>query len=624
MTYGALPDKIQESRLVSLRLVVIFLFVLILISILVVRYYFLQIVHYETYHTKSDSNRVFLQRIPPSRGLITDRQGRLVAENQPAFLLAIVPDKVSDLDSLIEELGALGLASDEDVDAFYKRKERQRSFEQVPLRFDLSDEEIAKVVANRPRLKGVEIKADLLRFYPYGDLMAHMLGYVGRINDREQRKLDQKNYSGTNHIGKIGVEKYYEDVLHGKVGFENVETNAAGRVLRVLKRVNPQKGQDIQLHLDVDLQKVAVKALGEKRGAIVVLDATNGGVLAAVSTPSYDPNEFVNGISFKDYDELKEDPDIPLFNRVLQAQYPPGSVIKPVMALAGLEKGIVTPKSTINDPGWYQLPNDDRLFRDWKRTGHGKAVNLRSSMEQSCDVYYYDLAVKLGVRDIHHYFDLFGIGKKTGIDVPSERKGINPSPQWKRSQGRSSWFTGDSLNMSIGQGFLLTTPIQLAVMTNIIANDGLHYAPRIVHSIEGKPLQPEMLAPVELHDPAHWDVVKRSMMAVVHGRRGTARKIAKGMKYKMAGKTGTAQVVGIAQGEKYDAEALKERQRDHALFVGFAPFENPQISVAVMVENGGSGSGMAAPMARKVMDAWILREQSAKKSFVGGDNAAKQ
>lgn len=624
MTYGALPDKIQESRLVSLRLVVIFFFVLILISILVIRYYFLQIVHYETYHTKSDSNRVFLQRIPPSRGLITDRQGRLVAENQPAFLLAIVPDKVSDLDSLIEELGALGLASDEDVDAFYKRKERQRSFEQVPLRFDLSDEEIARVVANRPRLKGVEIKADLLRFYPYGDLMAHMLGYVGRINDREQRKLDQKNYSGTNHIGKIGVEKYYEDVLHGKVGFENVETNAAGRVLRVLKRVNPQKGQDIQLHLDVDLQQVAVEALGEKRGAIVVLDATNGGVLAAVSTPSYDPNEFVNGISFKDYDELKEDPDIPLFNRVLQAQYPPGSVIKPVMALAGLEKGIITPTSTINDPGWYQLPNDDRLFRDWKRTGHGKAVNLRYSMEQSCDVYYYDLAVKLGVRDIHHYYDLFGIGKKTGIDVPSERKGINPSPQWKRSQGRSSWYTGDSLNMSIGQGFLLTTPIQLATMTNIIANDGIHYAPRMVQSINEKPLQPTMLAPVELKDPAHWDVVKRSMLAVVHGRRGTARRVAKGMKYKMAGKTGTAQVVGIAQGEKYDAEALKERQRDHALFVGFAPFEQPQISVAVMVENGGSGSGMAAPMARKVMDAWILRKQSAKKSFVGDDNAAKQ
>ncbi|MCY4044585.1 MAG: penicillin-binding protein 2, partial [Cellvibrionales bacterium] len=457
-----------------------------------------------------------------------------------------------------------------------------------------------------------------------GDLMAHMLGYVGRINDREQKKLNQTNYSGTNHIGKIGVEKTYEDVLHGKVGFENVETNASGRVLRVLKRVNPEKGKDIQLHLDVDLQKVAAKALGDKRGAIVALDATNGGVLAAMSTPSYDPNEFVNGISFKDYDALKEDPDIPLFNRVLQAQYPPGSVIKPIMALAGLEKGIITPYSTIDDPGWYQLPNDNRLFRDWKRVGHGKGVNLRYSMEQSCDVYYYDLAVKLGVRDIHHYYDLFGIGEKTGIDVPSERRGINPSPEWKRSQGRSNWYTGDSLNMSIGQGFLLTTPIQLAMMTTIIANDGKHFVPRMVRAIDGEALDPVTLPPIELKDPKHWEVVKDSMFAVVHGKRGTARGIAKGLKYKMGGKTGTAQVVGIAQGEKYDAKALKERQRDHALFVGFAPYENPQIAVAVMVENGGSGSSVAAPLARKVMDAWILRHQLELKATDEGNHAAKQ
>lgn len=606
MALGELKDNFSEQRLIHLRLYALLVFVIILLTLLAARYYVLQIIDYDVYHTKSDSNRVFLQRVPPSRGLIYDRNGVLLAENQPTFSLTVVPDQVKDLKTLLDYLESLELIDEEDRLAFLQRKKRYHSFEQVPLKFDLDDEAIAIAVANKPRLEGIDINADLLRHYPFDELMAHMLGYVGRINDREQKLIDENNYIGTNHIGKTGVEKYYESVLHGKTGFENVETNAAGRVLRVLTRVNPTKGQDLKLHLDVALQKVAYDALGDYRGAIVAIDTKTGGILAAVSKPSYDPNEFVNGISFANYNALKDDPDIPLFNRVLQAQYPPGSLIKPLMIIAGLEEGIITEKSTIDDPGWYQLPNDKRLFRDWKRTGHGKNIDLYDSMEQSCDVYYYDLAAKINVSDINHYYQQFGVGEKTGIDVPSEWRGINPTPQWKRRQGRSSWYTGDSLNISIGQGFLLTTPIQLANIATIIANRGRHFIPQMVSAIGNETKQLKEKAPVELKHDEHWDQVIESMVRVVHGRRGTARRINKGLKYRIAGKTGTAQVVGIAQGEKYDAEALKERQRDHALFFGFAPVDDPQIAIAVLVENGGSGSATAAPIARKVLDAWLL------------------
>ncbi len=612
MAFDALKDNFREQRLIHLRLYAALFLIVVLLALLSTRYYVLQIIDFDVYHTKSDSNRVFLQRVPPSRGLIYDRHDRLIAENQPTFLLSVVPDQVDDLPSLMDYLVSLNLIDEEDIQTFYKRQKRYHSFEQVPLRFNLDDEAIAVVVANRPRLSGVEINADLLRLYPYGGLMAHMLGYVGRINDREQKIIDEENYIGTNHIGKTGVEKFYETILHGDAGYENVEANAGGRVLRVLKRVNPIKGQDLKLHLDVGLQKVAFDALGGMRGAIVALDTQTGGVLAAVSTPSYDPNNFVNGISFKEYDALKSDLDIPLFNRVLQAQYPPGSITKPIMAIAGLEEGVIHQDTEIGCPGWHKLPNDTRLFRDWKRSGHGKGVDLNYSMEQSCDVYYYDLAYKLGIRHINHYYALFGLGEKTGIDVPSERKGINPSPAWKKSQGRSSWYTGDSLNIGIGQGFLLTTPIQLASVASIIANRGTHYMPQMVASISGELQQPKEFPRVALKNPMHWDEVRVAMEGVIHGRRGTARRISRGLTYRIAGKTGTAQVVGIAQGKRYDAKALKERQRDHALFFGFAPADNPQIAVAVMVENGGSGSGTAAPMARKLFDFWLNNPREAQ------------
>lgn len=609
MGIDALRDSRREQRTIHLRLFAAFFLMTLLFLGLASRYYFLQIIEYEKYHTKSDSNRVFLQRVPPTRGLIVDRNHRLLAENQPSFMMTVVPDEVKSLETLYDYLKSLDLIDDADIAAFKKRRRRHRSFEQVPLRLNLSDREIAIITANRPRLRGVEVKADLVRHYPYGELVAHMLGYVGRINDREQRDLDEKNYAGTHHIGKIGVEKTYEKVLHGQVGFENVETNAQGRVLRVLKRVNPEKGKTLRLHLDIDLQKVAFDALNGSRGAIVALDTETGGVLAAVSTPGFDPNHFVNGISFADYDALKNDLDIPLFNRVLQAQYPPGSTIKPVMLIAGLEEKVITTKSTVQDPGWYKLPNDPRLFRDWKRQGHG-VVDMYYSMEQSCDVFYYDLAYRLGIHNIHKYYGLFGLGEKTGIDVPSEWRGINPSPDWKRKQGRSSWYTGDSLNIGIGQGFLLATPMQLASLASIIANEGEKRVPTMVAAVNDKLVLQRRKPSVILDNEVHWKEIKDSMERVVHGRRGTARAIAKGLKYRIAGKTGTAQVVGIAQGAKYDAKALKERQRDHALFLGYAPADKPQIALAVMVENGGSGSSVAAPIARKVFDTWILRQKN--------------
>ncbi|CAA0124254.1 Peptidoglycan D,D-transpeptidase MrdA [BD1-7 clade bacterium] len=627
MRYDALRDSAKEHRVIHLRIFVALFFVVALIAILVYRYHHLQINQHEIYHTKSQSNRVHLQRVPPSRGLIYDRNGRLLAENQPSFTMALVRDRINDTDAVFAELKRLALIDDDDIERFKKREERYRIFESVPLRFNLTDEQIATVAANRVRLEGVEVNADLVRYYPEGEFFVHMLGYVGRINERELKSLDVENYAGTNHIGKIGVEKFYEDVLHGTTGYENVETNAQGRVLRVLERVDPVPGKNIRLHMDLDLQKVAYKALGSFRGAIVAIDTHTGGVLAAVSTPSYNPNLFVNGISFKDYNALRDDLDLPLYNRVIQAQYPPGSTTKPVISFAGLETESVTINSRVKDPGWFQLPNDKRRYRDWKRQGHGDTVGFHEALEQSCDVYFYDLAFKLGIRNIYEYYDLFGLGKRTGIDVPNERKGINPSPDWKRGQGRGRWFTGDSLNLGIGQGFLLATPMQLAYMTSILANQGERIMPRMVSHVENIPLPKEALPPIEANKSAHWNYVREGLESVIHGRKGTARRLRNNIDYRIAGKSGTAQVVGIAQGERYDAKALQERQRDHALFVAYAPARKPDIAVAVMVENGEGGSSVAGPMAKQVIDAWIktlAREKQKKAQALEALKAEKE
>ena len=602
-----LKNSHYEQQVIHFRLVLALAIVGLLLSVIIGRFFYLQIIQHDVFLTRADSNRIHLQRIAPKRGLIYDQQQRILADNKPSFVLSIIRDRAEHLDAVLDEVLRLGIISPSDIERFHQRKHRFRSFEPTPVSFNLSDVDIAKVAVNRVRLPGVEIRANLARSYPYSHLLAHLAGYVGRINERELAKLDQDNYGASTHIGKTGVEKSYEEFLHGTVGYEYVETNARGEVLRNLEGVDAIPGADLELHLDIDLQRIALEALEGRRGVVVALNPKNGGVLAMVSSPSFDPNEFVHGISYDSYNALRDNLDLPLFNRALQAQYPPGSTIKPIMSLAGIEEGVYTERTTVKDPGWYKIPNNKRLYRDWKRTGHGDHVGFVDAMAESCDVYYYHLAYKLGIEKIHHYYDEFGLGKITAIDLPGERKGLNPSEEWKKSQGRGSWWPGDSLNIGIGQGFLLATPLQLAYATSIIANKGERLLPQVVSKIDGEVVAPAYLPPLILNDQTRWLKIRRAMEAVVHSSKGTARGIARNIDYRIAGKTGTAQVVGIAQGEKYDAEALQERNRDHALFVGFAPAESPEIVVSVIVENGGSGSGVAAPVAKKVIDAHIRK-----------------
>jgi penicillin-binding protein 2 len=515
---------------------------------------------------------------------------------------------VPDIDHTLELLGDMVAVSAADLEKFRLRIKRRKPYEPVPLHFRLSEEERALLAVNRYQLPGVVVDAQLLRHYPEGELFSHVLGYVGRINEAEQAALEEVRYRGTNHVGKIGLEKYYEDLLLGEVGYQNVETNALGRVLRVLERTDPVPGANITLSLDSEVQRVAYESLAGKRGAIVAIDPRNGEVLALVSAPGFDTNLFVNGISAVAYDALRNSTDLPLFNRAVQGQYPPGSTIKPVIGLAGLEYGVIAPEDTIRDPGWYVLPGEDRRFRDWtlrvRGGGHGNAVDLHQAIEESCDVYFYDLAQRLGIDRIHDFAAPFGLGAATGLDTTNERSGILPSRAWKRRARGQVWFPGETLNVGIGQGHLLTTPVQLATMTSILAARGLHYRPHLLRAIDGEPVTPPTANLVEADD-GNWQLVHAAMRDVLHGKRGSARATGRGAAVIMAGKSGTAQVVGIAQDAEYQVEELAEKYRDHALFIAFAPLDEPVIAVVVVVENGGGGSKVAAPIARAVIEQFL-------------------
>ncbi|TQV68261.1 penicillin-binding protein 2 [Exilibacterium tricleocarpae] len=610
-----LKDHSLEGRIFAYRLVVAAALVMGLSLLLVARFYNLQVTNHQDYATQSDRNRVHVQSIPPIRGLIYDRNGVLLADNRPSYTLSIVKERVADLDTTLALLQSLVEVSPGERENFAKRlKQRRRPFEAVPLRYRLNEEEIARIAVNEYRLEGVEVEAQLVRHYPLGSLLAHSVGYVGRISDRELSAFDEdqyRRYSGTHIIGKIGLEKQYESVLLGEVGYQNVETNARGRVLRVLEQTSPRPGKNLNLHLDIELQRAGFAALGDNRGALVAIDVASGGILAMVSTPSYDPNLFVTGISYKDYRELNESLDLPLFDRALQGQYPPGSTLKPVLGLGGLQHKVIDTEFGINDPGFYQLEGEERLYRDWtwrkKRDGHGSHVDLHMAIQQSCDTFYYDLAFRMGIDLMHQVGSEFGLGQRTGVDIPSERAGLWPSRQWKRGARGLHWFPGDSLNVGLGQGDVLTTPLQLASMTATLAARGERRAPRLVKAVDGIDVVPGAVKGAVADSP-HWDYVFNAMKDVVHSARGTAQGIGRGAKYLMAGKTGTAQVVGIKQGEDYDEDAVAERQRDHALFVGFAPYEAPAIAVAVILENAGSGSAAAAPIARNMFDAFMAQE----------------
>lgn len=604
-----LKDHLRETHIFTGRALVALVGVALLLLAVVVRLVYLQIISHEHFSTLSENNRVNIVPIPPTRGLIYDRKGMLLAQNLPAFSLEVIPEQVKDLDETLADLAGIVAIDEEDLEQFNLRLEQKHPFEAIPLRLRLSEEEVARFAVNRHRFPGVDVGARLTRDYPLGELGVHAVGYVGRINEAEAQSLDVTNYRGTTHTGKTGVEKFYEDILHGEVGYQHEETNAVGRVLRVLERRLPTPGQNIYLTLDMDLQRVAELALTGKRGAVVAINPKSGEVLALASLPTYDPGTFVNGISRKDYQVLQDSLDQPLFNRVLAGQYPPGSTVKPLLALAGLEYKEVTPQTSTFCPGWFSLPGDEHRYRDWKKGGHG-TINVRTAIMHSCDVYFYDLARTLGIDRIHKYLGYFGLGHRTGIDLPGEAAGLLPSREWKRAARRQAWYPGETLITGIGQGFMLATPLQLAAATAMLANRGEVIRPQILRATQASGGEMVMQTPlhagrVPVSDPANWDTVISAMEDVVHDPGGTAKGISRGLTYHMAGKTGTAQVFGIKQGEKYKASELAERLHDHALFVAFAPAQDPEIAVAVIVENGGSGSGEAAPVARAVMDRYF-------------------
>lgn len=605
-----LKDHVNESRLVNDRLIFAAVFAGLLFVVLVVRLGVLQVVEHEHFNFLSNKNRVDIAPLPPQRGLIYDRNGVVLAENIPTFSLEMIPEKVVDVELVLTELATLFALSQDEIEDIADTVKQQRRFRQVVIRQRLTEEEVAVFSANRHRFPGVDVVGRLIRHYPHGALFAHSVGYVGRINERDQANIDEKNYKGTLQIGKTGVEKYYESLLHGTVGYQQVETNVQGRIVRELNSEPSISGQALYLNLDIQLQRVASEALGEYNGAVVAMDPRSGGILAMVSKPDFDPNLFVSGISRKDYAELRDSIDRPLFDRALRGHYPPGSTLKPFVALSGLELGAIHEHSKTYCPGWYTLPGKDHRYRCWKAHGHGR-VDLKQGMAQSCDVYYYDLANTLGIDRMHGFLDLFGFGRRSGIDIPSESAGLSPSSKWKREARNQVWYPGETLISGIGQGFNQTTPVQLAYATSLLAMKGVNTLPQVARGSRDDASDNLNLMPIKTGDSlpiqemSHWEAVIDSMVEVTIGRRGTARSVGLNLPFKVAGKTGTAQVFGIKQDEKYDEETLEKKLHDHALFIAFAPVENPEFVVAVVAENGGSGSKTAAPVARKMIDQYF-------------------
>lgn len=581
--------------------------------LLIVRLYDLQIMNYSHYQTLSNDNRVRVLPAPPARGLIFDRNGEILADNRPAYQLVITPSQVKDMAQLLSDLSALVDIEEHELQRFDRTVKRNKSFQQTPLKFNLNDQQVARFAVNQHRFSGAEITANPTRYYPHKNIFAHALGYVGRINEQELATLDRQNYAGTSHIGKLGIEKHYEQLLHGTVGYKHVEINAEGRSLRVLETHPSTSGMDIQLSLIAGLQALAQDALGEQSGAVIAMDPNNGDVLAFVSRPDYDPNAFVNGIGRQAYTALKNDQRRPLFNRALVGQYPPGSTIKPVIALAGLQHQLIWPEKTMYAGPYYKLPGNSRKYRDWKKGGHG-LVNMTSAIAQSCDVYFYDLGYRLGIDKMHAFLTRFGLGRSTALDTAGEASGLLPSQPWKRAARGEIWYPGETVITSIGQGYMLTTPLQLAVMTAYIAGRGKAFQPRFVRATralseaEFASIEPRPLPAVTVSDVAYWTAIEQAMVDVVHAPNGTARRAGLDAPYQFAGKTGTAQVFSIAQDEEYNKENTPKHLRDHALFIAYAPAHKPRIVVAVVLENGGSGSAAAAPVARRVMDAYLLKE----------------
>lgn len=625
-----LKDLARESALLRSRFVIAVALAFLLAGMLMIRLVQLQVVDHEHFQTLSRSNRVKIVPVAPTRGLIFDRNGVVLAQNRPYHSLELIPEAVSDLGATLAALKTIVAIAPSDEQRFYERLKSKRRFESVPLRLQLSEEEVARFAVNRHRFPGVDVQARLAREYPLGALGVHVIGYVARISERELQQVDAVNYRGTDHIGKVGVEQAYEAALHGRVGHQHVEINAQGRTLRILSRAAPVPGKNLYLTLEASLQAAAERALGSESGAVVAIDPQTGDVLAMASMPGFDPNLFINGIDAETYNALRNSPHRPLFNRTLHGQYPPGSTVKPFLALAALADEYEAGRKEIWCPGWYRLKGRAHLYRDWKKGGHG-SVDLERAVVESCDVYFYELALNLGIDHMHRFMQGFGFGVPTGIDLPGEAPGLMPSPRWKRANRNEVWFPGETLITGIGQGFTLATPLQLASAVASLSARGRRARPRVVDrmtdTIDGtvNTLPPVLLPSVQVTDPRQWHRVIRAMVNVVHGARGTARRSGLGITYRMGGKTGTAQVFGVAQNEEYDEEKIDKKLRDHGLFIAFAPADEPKIAVAVVVENGGSGSSAAAPVARNIIDHYLNHgpyQHSPEGIMVSGDEPA--
>jgi penicillin-binding protein 2 len=604
-----LSTGVREKHLIQNRLMVAAIGGACLLILLVVRLIWLQLIETERFQTASEANRLQTLPVSPARGLIVDRNGLILAENRPNLQLLLVPEEVDDIDVMVSEVRSRIEFTDGDAERFAKNlKSRRRPRDPVVVKDDLSESEAALIAVDLFQFPGLQIEARPTRFYPYGGLTAHSLGYVGRLSINELQAIEESRYAGTETIGKSGVEKAYEDALLGQVGVERVETSARGQIMRSVDRDDPVPGADIPLHLDIGLTAKLYEALGDRRGAIVAMDPQTGGILGLASAPTYDANAFIGGISQAEYAALQVNQDTPLFNRALRGQYPPGSTIKPMLGLVGLHYGAVTWEKEISDRGFFQLSGDDHKYRDWKKWGHGR-VNIEKAVIESCDTYFYEMAVRLGVDQMSEGMRWFGFGRRQGRDIQGDLPGILPSREWKRQARNQSWYLGETVISGIGQGFWVTTPLQLAAATTAMARRGNFIEPHfsVLEDVDAG-------APVPLGDSMDWERMIDAMEDVLHGERGTARGAARGLNYRIAGKTGTVQVVGIAQEEEYDANEVDERLRDHALFVGFAPADSPSIVLALVIENGGSGGTTAAPVARQVFDYWVLERNEGERA----------
>ncbi|MEE9302833.1 MAG: penicillin-binding protein 2 [Thiotrichaceae bacterium] len=607
----AIKDERHELKIFQTRAVIAGVFVTLAVLGIIFRLYVLQVARYEHFTQLSRENYQKRIPVPPVRGEIFDRNGVLLAGNHIEYVLVVVKNEVKEMDFKLDQLRQMMSMTDGEIKKIKSKIRVNNRYQPVIIRNNLTDQEIAIFSSNRPRFAGFDLKLQMERYYPLGAIAGHVLGYVGRIDKKDLKRIDNEEYKGSTHIGKSGLEKTYEILLHGKSGYRLVEVDSHGQHKKLLDEQRPVAGQDLYLSLDIDLQIKAEQVLQEHNGAVVAIDPNNGEVLAMASVPVYDPNLFVDGISHKNYSKLRENPDRPLYSRAFQGIYPPGSTIKPMVALAGLQTGVTNPRRSVYGKGYFSIPGNRHRYRCWKKSGHGH-IRMNRAIYQSCDVYFYDLAYRMGIDRFSNELSKFGFGQKTGIDLPHEKSGLMPTKAWKQKRFKSPWYPGDTVNIGIGQGFWNATPLQLAHAVGIVGMRGKRPRPHLLRgvreskdkSVELVPIQ--LLPPVVMSASGYWDQAIDGMVNVVHGAAGTGRRSGAGAAYRFAGKTGTAQVFGIAQNKSYNAAKLKKKLHDHSLFVAFAPANNPQIALSVVAEHAGGGSKVAAPIARKILDAYLL------------------